>query len=977
MKVPGQSKKKLKEAQRKAKYLQSKREKFKQREGNIQALHDNSLDPSLLGALLSSKSLGSTQSLKNQLKLELQKEKLGLPHSQILYTEKTVSSSDYSKPAHTLFPIYKPIAKVFSPSSSSESLEFTTIPLKPEPLFKPFTEYIPNPIADLNQTTLMGYTEGPVPLPSELLSKDLPIAQLEQEIIETIRYNPITILCGETGSGKSTQLPQYLMENAFTDKGKIGITQPRRIATAALAQRVSDEIGAILGTTIGYQVRYNSENISSENIVKFMTDGILLKEIASDFLLSEYSVIIIDEAHERSINTDILLGLLSRIVPLRAKKAEENIGTPLKLVIMSATLRVSDFTENKKLFPVPPPVIQIDSRQFPVTTHFTKTTKTPTYLEQSLSKAIKIHNTLPPGGILIFLPGKKDVLLLKSQLKSSLPKSQVKVLSLFSMLSLKKQLQIFSPQTKRLIVVSTNVAETSITIPNIVYVIDSGLEKRKVYSAELQMSKFEVCYISQASASQRSGRAGRTSPGHCYRLYSNAAFSNVFEMFRKPDICTSPLSPIVLQLKAIGIKNVLKFPFPTCPPAEALQEALDLLVDLGALSQCRTGKGDVYNINSLGEEMAKLPIAPRYAKMLITGKLLQVAKWMCPIVAGIEIEQIFDMDFQGTSKEKLTKAKKIHSKWFTGGSDCLSALKIFLKFIEEKDIEGFCEREKIIEKSLIEMKKLTGQLLELVAGEKKSGEKFLDFQGTPSKAEEILILKSITSGFLDQIAWKVEVVEGKISKRVPYSTQKPMDLSMFPVDYSANKSHCFIHPSSYFFRRTPPGLIAYQQLSFITRPSLFNITEVQPQWLYELAPQFLHNFQVLDASPGYYDNQNDRINTWVSASYGKKMWTLPAAYLEYPECEMKYWWFAKLLLQGKIFIGEEISQWWTVKFTSVHDKGLARVQQKLFEKKIDKAQKIAEAVQTNPNFLIDSLLQISKAEVKEKVSAFWKISGLL
>ena len=475
----------------------------------------------------------------------------------------------------------------------------------------------------------MGYSK-PSENPSISLqdSKNtLPIAHMEQEIIETIRYNNITIICGETGSGKSTQLPVFLLQNGFVKNGKIGITQPRRIAAITLAQRVSSELGFTIGKEIGYQVRYDSDNISKENVIKFMTDGILLKEIASDFLLKDYNVIIIDEAHERTINTDILLGLLSRIIPLRAKMAEDLGLNELKLVIMSATLRVSDFTDNKNLFNDCPPVINIDSRQYPVTLHFAKTTNTEKYIDLVVEKTKKIHKNLPPGGILIFLPGKKDVLSVKSLLKSVLPVFETQILCLYSMLSIKKQLKIFKPyENKRLIVVSTNVAETSITIPNIVYVIDTGLEKIKVYSGQLMMSKYITTYISQASAMQRSGRAGRTSPGHCYRLYSNAAYNNVFSQFRNPEICNSPLSTIILQLKAIGIKNVLKFPFPTVPSEVSLQESLQILKDLDALKQNRKGTGDVFEITDVGREMACFPVAPRYAKMLAVSKRLGVDK---------------------------------------------------------------------------------------------------------------------------------------------------------------------------------------------------------------------------------------------------------------------------------------------------------------------------------------------------------------
>ena len=986
MKVPPQSKKRLKESKRKANQLQSKRIKIQQRESNIKAIQENSLDPFLSSVLQSSKSLGNTQTLKNKLKVELQKEKLGLTHSDVLFSHKIVNDNDFSMPELIKFPIYKIASKPLPDSPELPSIIYQTKAIYVE---KPIPEeeqgiYIPVLTAEINQTTLMGYTENSQTINTESISKNnLPIIDMEQEIIENIRYNHVVIVSGETGSGKSTQLPRFLIENGFADKGRIGITQPRRIAAISLAKRVSEELGFNLGKEVGYQVRYDSQTISKDNIIKFMTDGILLKEIDSDFLLKEYSVIIIDEAHERTINTDILLGLLSRIVPLRAKRAlQDQSYTELRLVIMSATLRVSDFTENKQLFPTLPPVISIDSRQFPVTTHFTKKTDTAEYLAQVSQKAQKIHRNLPPGGILIFVPGKKEVLSLKSELRSILPKSEVQVLGLYSMLSLKSQLKIFSPnESKRLIVVATNVAETSITIPHIVYVIDSGLEKRKIYSTQLQMSKYEITYISKASASQRAGRAGRTAPGHCYRLYSNAAFSNAFEDFRVPDICTSPLSPIILQLKSIGIKNILKFPFPTPPPVENLEESLRLLVDLGALTQCRKGTGDIYEITELGKEMSHLPIAPRYAKMLVVAKKFNVEKWMCPVVAGMEIEQIFDMDFNGDAKEKMTKAKKFHSKWFTGGSDCISALNVFLKFAQcSSTIEEFSLQEKIIEKSLLEMKKLTIQLLNLVTGEKKHS--LTDFLiPFPSESNKKALLKSIASGFLDQIGLKVEAIcNMKISKRVPYHTQQHLDTSLIPEDYKSsgqNLAYSYVHPSSYFFRRSPPQLIAYQHLSFITRPSLINITEINSEWLYELGNNFLHDIKVLEGSQAYFDIQNDQMNTWITANYGKKMWGLPAAYMKFPECDEKYSWFARLLLEGKVVLGEEMSNWWKVKISNMTEKGCIRIQKILLNKQIDTRSKLAKAVSQDENFLINEMLLITKEQFKEDVKACWKLAGIL
>jgi HrpA-like RNA helicase len=990
MKTPPQSKKKTKEKNKKIKQLQDKKIKIQRREGNIEDLKRYSLDPSFTQALLTSKNLGSSQSLRSKLKTELQKEKLGLRPNGILYNEKTIENEDYVPSKSTKVPIYKPI-KIIPASPSSDSVE-SPIPSIQAPKAPPravealslsHTDYVPVPIPDLNPLSLMGYTDEAAATPSACIQdfkKELPIAHMEQEIIETIRYNPVLLICGETGSGKSTQLPQYLLQNGFTVTGKIGITQPRRIAAITLAQRVAFEAQLALGKEIGYQVRYDSTNVSKENLIKFMTDGILLKEIASDFVLSQYNVIIIDEAHERGVNTDILLGLLSRILPLRRKMAEDGKISELKLVIMSASLRVQDFTENTTLFCESPPVIKIDSRQFPVTIHFSKSTDTSNYIDQIVQKTQKIHKNLPPGGILIFVPGKKEVLSIKSLLKSVLSPRETQISGLYSMLSLKKQLKIFKPpENKRLIVISTNVAETSITIPNIVYVIDSGLEKKKIYSNSLQMSKFVITYISRSSALQRSGRAGRTSPGHCYRLYSNAAFANAFVEFREPDICNHPLSPIILQLKALGIKNVLKFPFPTVPAPGLLNDSLSLLKDLGALVQYKKGDGDVYKITDLGKAMAEVPIAPRYSKMLIYSKGFHVHPWMCVVVAGMEIEQIFDMDKGNNHKKDTANAKKVHARWFTGSSDCLNVLKMFLKFARTGNTQKFSEKYKVIEKSLIEVQKLSVQLMNIITETKTHNlSSFLLPYPTPN--QELMILKSLVSGFIDQIALKVDLPD-IVSKRVPYSIQNHLDCSLIPKDYKSshsNPDYAYIHPSSYFYKRSPPSIIAYQSLSFVTRPSLFNVTEVRNEWVYELGSSLVHDIKPLQGAEAFYEPKHDGVYTWVTAAYGKKMWAMPPAYSEFPESETKYFWFARLLLEGKVLLSDEIFwKYWKINIKKSTDKGMIKIQKILFKHNIDSVKALKGAIQKNPDFLVNDLVSIAKDEYKDKIKAIWKLSGFI
>ncbi|VVC96088.1 unnamed protein product [Leptidea sinapis] len=453
----------------------------------------------------------------------------------------------------------------------------------------------------------------------------LPILGEEQRIMELINENEFVIIAGETGSGKTTQLPQFLYEAGYAEHKMIAVTEPRRVATVAMSSRVAYELG-LTSKEVSYLMRFEG-NVTKDTKIKFMTDGVLLKEIQNDFLMSKYSVVIIDEAHERSVYTDILLGLLSRIVPLRRKR-----GVPLRLIVMSATLRVEDFTENTRLFKVPPPLIKIEARQFPVTIHFNKHTYSD-YLKEAYKKAVKIHTRLPEGGILIFVTGQQELITKRSvcddkqadaldsepediesdddevekemkrsrkarkkakQKARALPKinlddydmpaddgqadlvasdddsehlsdSEIKscrqplwALPLYSMLSSSKQGRVFAPPPPgaRLCVVSTDVAETSLTIPAIKYVVDTGKKKMKVYDHQTGASAWRVVWSSQASAEQRAGRAGRTGAGHAYRVYSAAVFQHRCVPHHEPDLRRRPVDDLLLQMKCMAIDKV-------------------------------------------------------------------------------------------------------------------------------------------------------------------------------------------------------------------------------------------------------------------------------------------------------------------------------------------------------------------------------------------------------------------------------------
>ncbi|THH01498.1 hypothetical protein EW026_g1188 [Hermanssonia centrifuga] len=531
---------------------------------------------------------------------------------------------------------------------------------------------------DIRRNRVVDITKPPEVEAARLL---LPIVAEEQPIMEAILLNSVVVICGETGSGKTTQVPQFLYEAGFglpgsDNPGIIGVTQPRRVAAMSMASRVAQEL-SLTSSKISYQIRYDA-TVSSNTSIKFMTDGVLLRELATDFLLTKYSVIIIDEAHERSMNTDILIGVLSRVVKLREElwSQKKDDAKPLRLIIMSATLRVSDFAENVALFPSPPPVINVPARQHPVTVHFNRRT-TSDYVSEAIRKASKIHARLPPGGILIFLTGQNEIsgtckkLEAKYGLKALEERKRrrnaaaartqsaeedsrgrvnvapaqadveaedmdlggdqmdlaldvdgdnadfddealdsdddlndqelgidteesdapMHIVPLYALLPSEKQMLVFKPPPPgaRLVVVSTNVAETSLTIPGVRYVIDCGRAKERHYDVVNGIQTFKVSWISKASAAQRAGRAGRTGPGHCYRLYSSALFETYFEQFSQPEILRMPIEGVVLQMKSMHIDAVTNFPFPTPPDRLSLRKAEVILTHLGALTSSEPG----------------------------------------------------------------------------------------------------------------------------------------------------------------------------------------------------------------------------------------------------------------------------------------------------------------------------------------------------------------------------------------------------
>ncbi|NXO03249.1 DHX37 helicase, partial [Rhinopomastus cyanomelas] len=821
----------------------------------------------------------------------------------------------------------------------------------------------------------------------------LPILAEEQVIMEAINENPIVIICGETGSGKTTQVPQFLYEAGYASSSSaIGITEPRRVAAVSMSERVAKEMN-LSHRVVSYQIRYEG-NVTEETQIKFMTDGVLLKEIQKDFLLSKYKVIIIDEAHERSMYTDILIGLLSRIVPLRAKK-----GLPLKLIVMSATLRVEDFTDNRRLFSVTPPVIQVDARQFPVTVHFNKKTPLDDYSGECFRKVCKIHRMLPSGGILVFLTGQAEVHSLCRRLRKAFPfrktnpsggdgdkeesveetrkfkKSRKRkkimalpkidlnnysvvpvdeggedadpetddediagsdmdldlgdgdseedekpdsslplyVLPLYSLLAPEKQAKVFKapPPDTRLCVVATNVAETSLTIPGIKYVVDCGKVKKRFYDKITGVSSFRVTWISQASANQRAGRAGRTEPGHCYRLYSSAVFMD-FEKFSAPEITKRPVEDLILQMKALNIEKVINFPFPTPPPTEALAAAEELLIALGALKEPpMTGRLKQQlaaklscPISPLGRVMATFPVAPRYAKMLALSRQHDCLPYTITIVSAMTVRELFEefdrrvrpaVSEEETAKLKGRKGRLLQMQKIWAGQGPmhkLGDLMVMLGAVGACEYAGctrqFCEENGLRYKAMLEIRRLRGQLTTAVNSVCADAGLYVDPKMKPPTEAQVTYLRQIVlAGLGDHIARRVQAEELLDDKwKNAYKTALLED----PV---------FIHPSSVLFKELPE-FVVYQEIVETTKLYMKGVSAVEPEWIPALLPPYCHFEKPLENPPPSYCPETGRIRCHRPSVFYRVGWQLPAVEVDYPEGIDRYKYFARFLLEGKV-----------------------------------------------------------------------------
>ncbi|XP_033140167.1 ATP-dependent RNA helicase DEAH13 isoform X4 [Brassica rapa] len=990
------------------------------------------------------------------------------------------------------------------------------------------------------------------PAEVEETRKELPIIMMEQEIMEAINYHPTVIISGKTGCGKTTQVPQFLYEAGFGSKqvssrsGVIGITQPRRVAVLATAKRVAHELGVRLGQEVGFQVRYDKK-IGENSAIKFMTDGILVREIKDDLLLKRYSVIILDEAHERSLNTDILIGMLTRSIKMRQElyrdqqKHLQNGGTiaskdviwPLKLILMSATLRVEDFVSGQRLFPKPPPVIEVPTRQYPVTIHFSKRTDEFNYMGEAYKKVMSIHKKLPQGGILVFVTGQREVENLCEKLRKSSKElvaqaarrdasekekkleddadgsfggvdmkeiaeafddasntqdykfnsfgedpyetgngehddfdeenmyesdeesdwetidddgglassleedgkkvdalraafkaladkkgsestettttsteaeeeeekkpftpGKLRVLPLYAMLSPDAQLRVFAEveEGERLVVVATNVAETSLTIPGIKYVVDTGRAKAKSYDIKTGMDAYEVDWISQASASQRAGRAGRTGPGHCYRLYSSTVFSNTFEESSPPEITRVPIDGVVLQLKSMNIPKVENFPFPTPPEPSSIKQSERCLKALEALDS--DGR-----LTQLGNAMSNYPMSPRHSRMLLT--VIQMLKeatnysranlvlaYAVAAAAALSLENPLIMQFgeekqnedheddKQRKKDRKDKIKAARDRFSNPSSDALTVAYVLHSYEVAEDGPGlFCETNGLNMKTMNEMSKLKADLLRLVFRSSETENLYKWTHGTIQDVEESwrnaassktpllqkeeeLLGEAICAGWADRVARKTK------------STQYQA--------CAVQEEPVYLHRWSSLIN-SAPELLVYSELLRTNKPYMHGATRVKPEWLVKHAKSLcVFSTPLKDPKP-YYSRELDRVFCWVVPSFGPHLWELPAHSEAISDDMYRAAVFGYALLRGEVLpclkSARALMAGKPETLLEREGWGLERVGsllKALNEKKIDSLGSLRKRWEQNPNVLYPEIEAWFQKKCRHHVKELWQ-----
>ncbi|MDO9318786.1 MAG: ATP-dependent RNA helicase HrpA [Gammaproteobacteria bacterium] len=649
-------------------------------------------------------------------------------------------------------------------------------------------------------------------IPALNYPEHLPVSEKRELISNALLNHQVIILAGETGSGKTTQIPKICLELGYGAKGLIGHTQPRRLAARAVAGRIADELGVELGKKVGYQVRF-SDNTVPETLVKLMTDGVLLAEIQHDRNLRKYEVLIIDEAHERSLNIDFLLGYLRQLLPARPD---------LKIVITSATIDVDRFSRHFNNAPI----ITISGRTFPVDIIYRPVNLEGNEPERGesggnsdpLASAVlnalseielnEKHDRKGPGDVLVFLSGEREIRDISIELrKRSLRDTEV--LPLYARLTPAEQSRIFAQHSGRRIILATNVAETSLTVPGIVYVIDSGFARISRYSVQSKVQRLPVERISQASANQRSGRCGRVSHGTCIRLYSDDDFSSR-PLFTDPEIQRTNLSAVILQMLMLGLGNISAFPFIDKPDQKAINDGFKLLFELGAIDKER-------KLTNIGRIMAKIPADPRLARMLLEADSRNCLQEVLIIVSALCVQD--PRDFPAESRQA---ARERHQQFTHPESDFFTWIQLWSHFesqrqiLSQSAIRQYCKKNFL---SFLRMREWRETHRQLHLSCQQLGLRENHRPDTPVCMEEVsyeAVHRSILKGSLNQLGLKTD--DGF------YLGSRGRKFSLFPT--------------SCLFKKSPKWVVTAELIE--TKKLYATLAaRIQPEWVVDAAPELL------------------------------------------------------------------------------------------------------------------------------------------
>ncbi|KAG5668677.1 hypothetical protein PVAND_016608 [Polypedilum vanderplanki] len=655
--------------------------------------------------------------------------------------------------------------------------------------------------------------------------ESLPIFKFRNEIIRSVVENQFLIIQGETGSGKTTQVAQYLFEGGLNLKGKIACTQPRRVAAVTVAKRVAEEYGCILGQEVGYKIRF-VDMTSPNTVIKYMTDGILLRECLSDANLDNYSVIILDEAHERSIYTDVLFGVLKKAAKRRPK---------LRVVISSATLNTDQFSKffnNAK-------VLKIPGKMFPVEIKY-QANPVRDYFNAAVNTVLNIHLQEPEGDILCFLTG-QDEIDYACEIIDEIAEADdenfgnLYAYALYSALPFEEQFEIFSQiaEGNRKVIFATNIAETSMTIDGVVYVVDPGYVKQKVYDAKTGFESLIVVPISKASADQRCGRAGRVMPGKCFRIYTESAYENEMLEVNVPDIQRSNLSNVVLHLKSIGVRDILNFDFMDPPSRDFLIAALKELYLLEALDSDE-------KVTPMGRRMNQFPVEPNYAKMLLVSDHIKCTDEIVTIIAMLSVQNIF---YSPKKNKHLANEKKDSFNHPVG--DHLRLWNVYKKWeMNYKKNPRWCKNHFVNEKKLHEAYEVRKNLLEILQSRN------FDIYSAGKNIERIQL--AICVGFFKNIAHKAPSSIFRNKNDKSYRT-----LEENPEIVYINRSSCLFYQL--------PEWVVYNNIRETSKKFFQEITVINPNWLPYIAKGMYRRKDNDDK-----DNEEKLIKAFVEAQSAKE-----------------------------------------------------------------------------------------------------------